>query len=84
MLFHKVYIMIMSVENTDVLIIGGGPGGIVTALTARKYNPGKKITLVRDKQKNIVPCGIPYVFNRLKSVDENLISDIGLEKSNTK
>ena len=68
-------------ENTDVLIIGGGPGGIVAALTARKYNPDKKITLVRDKLKNIVPCGIPYVFNRLKSVDENLISDDGLKKN---
>ncbi len=62
-------------DKTDILIIGGGPAGIVTALTSRKNYPSKKITLIRKGNKSIVPCGIPYIFHSLKSVKEDLISD---------
>jgi len=67
--------------KTDILIIGGGPAGIVAGITARKNNPEKKIILVRDKEKTIVPCGIPYIFNRLKAVEKNLMSDEPLKKN---
>ena len=30
-------------KKTDILIVGGGPAGIVIAVTARKNNPTKKI-----------------------------------------
>jgi len=53
-------------DKTDILIIGGGPAGIVTALTSRKNYPSKKITLIRKGNKSIVPCGIPYIFQSLK------------------
>ena len=66
-------------ENTDILILGGGPAGLVVAGTARAYYPDKAITLVRDVQRAVVPCGIPYIFKRLGSVDKNLIPDAGLE-----
>ena len=66
-------------ENTNILILGGGPAGLVTAGTARAYYPDKTITLVRDVQQAVVPCGIPYIINRLGSVDKNLIPDAGLE-----
>jgi len=62
-------------KKTDVLIIGGGPAGVVAAVTAGKNYPLKKITLIRKEQKSVIPCGIPYIFNRLNSVDENLMSD---------
>jgi len=65
-------------NTTDVLIIGGGPAGVVAALTAKKNYPLKQVTLIRKEQKSIIPCGIPYVFHRLNSVDENLISDSSL------
>jgi len=61
--------------KTDILIIGGGPAGIVAAITSRSYYPSKKITLIRREKKSVIPCGIPYIFHRLKSVKENLIPD---------
>ncbi len=65
--------------KTDILIIGGGPAGIVAAVAAKKNNPTKKIMLVRDKEKGIIPCGIPYIFSRLDSVEKNLMPDKSLE-----
>jgi len=62
-------------STTDILIIGGGPAGAVAAVTARKNYPSKQITLVRKEEKGIIPCGIPYIFHRLNSVDENLMPD---------
>jgi len=31
-----------TMTKTDILIIGGGPAGLVAAVTARKNNPDKK------------------------------------------
>ena len=61
--------------KTDILIIGGGPAGVVAAITAKKNYPSKQITLIRKEEKSIIPCAIPYIFNRLNSVEQNLISD---------
>ncbi|RQW09973.1 pyridine nucleotide-disulfide oxidoreductase [candidate division KSB1 bacterium] len=65
--------------KTDVLIIGGGPGGVITAVIGRAMYPDKNFTLVRQEPKAVVPCGIPYVFNRLQSVEENIMGDAPLE-----
>jgi len=69
-------------NKTDILIIGGGPAGVVAAVTARKNNPEKKIMLVREEEKEVIPCGIPYIFNRLNSVEKDLMSDKSLNKNN--
>ena len=61
--------------KTDILIIGGGPAGVVSAITAKKHYPQKKITLIRKEAKAVIPCGIPYIFHRLDSVDKNVMSD---------
>ncbi len=61
--------------KTDILIIGGGPAGVVAAVTAKKHYPTKKITLIRKEEKAIIPCSIPYIFNRLNSVEQNLMPD---------
>ncbi|MCK4540539.1 FAD-dependent oxidoreductase [Candidatus Parcubacteria bacterium] len=61
--------------KTDILIVGGGPAGLVAAVTARKNNPGKKITLVRELKKCVVPCGLPYIFNRLGAVEKDAMPD---------
>jgi len=61
--------------KTDVLIIGGGPAGIVTAVTAKQNYPEKKIVVVRKEQRVVVPCGIPYIFGTLRDVEKNLIPD---------
>ncbi|MCD6539735.1 MAG: FAD-dependent oxidoreductase [Candidatus Omnitrophica bacterium] len=71
-------------EKVDVLIIGGGPAGIVCAVTARKYYPDKKILVIKSIEKGVIPCGIPYMFASLKKPEENALSDVPLEKNNIK
>ncbi len=65
--------------NTDVLIVGGGPGGVITAVVGRTIYPDKKFTLIRQEPKAVVPCGIPYGYNRLNSAEENIMGDAPLD-----
>ncbi|MGD9718981.1 MAG: FAD-dependent oxidoreductase [Sulfurimonadaceae bacterium] len=58
--------------HADILIIGAGPAGLVTANTAHENYPDKKIIIVKEYEKNQVPCGIPYVFGpTLGDVEKN-------------
>ena len=66
----------------DVVIIGGGPAGIQSAISARNSNPDKSIALIRKERVALIPCGIPYTMNSLGSVDENIMPDTILEKNN--
>ncbi|RKY43003.1 MAG: pyridine nucleotide-disulfide oxidoreductase, partial [Candidatus Omnitrophota bacterium] len=66
-------------KEKEILIIGGGPAGIVCASTAKKYYPDKKITLIKEKEKGVIPCGIPYMIFSLKDPQENILSTKGLE-----
>jgi NADH oxidase (H2O2-forming) len=65
--------------QTDILIVGGSAAGLAGAITARRFHPNLKITLARRERKVLIPCGIPYIFGTLKSVDENVIPDGVLE-----
>jgi len=62
-------------STTDVAIIGGSAAGLSAALTLRKRFPEKRVVLVRDVEKTPVPCGIPYIFGTLGSVDKDIIPD---------
>lgn len=68
--------------KVDILAIGGGPAGIVSAVTARKYYSTKKISLMKDVGEGVIPCGIPYMFASLKSPDDNRLGDTALTKNN--
>lgn len=48
--------------QTDILIIGGGPAAMVTAGTAREEYPEKSLTVIKQEEVGMVPCGIPYIF----------------------
>jgi len=61
--------------KTDILIIGGGPAGVVAGITAKKHYPSKQVTLIRKEGKSVIPCGIPYIFKRLDSAAQNIMSD---------
>jgi NADPH-dependent 2,4-dienoyl-CoA reductase/sulfur reductase-like enzyme len=58
-------------KNFDVVIIGGGPSGIVTAATAKKQHPDKSMLMIKQEGKGVVPCGIPYVFHELGDLEKN-------------
>lgn len=62
-------------EKTNVLVIGGSAAGIVTATTGKSFHPDKDFLLIRKEKNVIVPCGIPYVFGSLESIEQNLIPD---------
>jgi NADH oxidase (H2O2-forming) len=65
-------------KKTDVLVIGGGPSAIVSAITAKKRYKNKSVTLIRNVERSLIPCGIPYVFGSLESPAQNLIPDNAL------
>ena len=46
----------------DVLIVGGGPAGGVCAITAKMNYPEKHIVVIREREVQMVPCAIPYIF----------------------
>ncbi|MCK5197587.1 MAG: FAD-dependent oxidoreductase [Spirochaetales bacterium] len=55
----------------DVVIIGGSAAGLITAKTAKLSHPDKSVLVVRKEEVSLVPCGIPYIFSTLGSIDEN-------------
>lgn len=68
-------------KKSDILVIGAGPAGIVSASTAHKYYPDKKILVIKDIANGVIPCGIPYMFSSLKEPDENKLGTQTLEKN---
>jgi pyruvate/2-oxoglutarate dehydrogenase complex dihydrolipoamide dehydrogenase (E3) component len=61
--------------NCDVLVIGGGPAGGVSAITAKMNYPDKEILVIREHEVQLVPCAIPYVFGEtLGCSDKNVAS----------
>ncbi|MEA1994096.1 MAG: FAD-dependent oxidoreductase [Euryarchaeota archaeon] len=68
-------------EKTNVLIIGGGPAGIVTAVTAKSNYPEKEILVVRKEEKVLIPCGIPYIFGTLDNSEKDVVPDAVLENA---
>ena len=69
-------------KRTDVLIVGGSAAGITAGITARRYYPQVKITLIRKEKKVLIPCGIPYIFGTLDSPEKDLIPDAVLSNNN--
>lgn len=71
-------------KKTDVLVIGGSAGGLLSATTSKKVYKDKSVTLVRKTNTVMVPCGIPYIFGTLHDTAKNripdtMITDLGVE-----
>jgi len=60
-------------KQYDVIILGGGPSGIITGVTGIKQNPGKSFLMLKEESKGLVPCGIPYIFGVLGDVSKNIM-----------
>ncbi len=68
-------------QNADIVVLGGSAAGVTAAITAKRHYPSKHVLLVRQEQKVLIPCGIPYIFGTVGSPDKNLIPDAILEKA---
>ncbi|MGQ4893320.1 MAG: FAD-dependent oxidoreductase [Candidatus Njordarchaeia archaeon] len=67
-------------EKKDIVIIGGGAGGITAALEAKRFYPDKSVLVIRKDHPAIVPCAIPYIFGTLCDVNKDIIPDSLLTK----
>jgi NADPH-dependent 2,4-dienoyl-CoA reductase/sulfur reductase-like enzyme len=68
-------------RKTDVLVVGGGPAGVISAVTAKQYYHQKNVLVMKDVAEGVVPCGIPYMFGSLKDPVENKLGNASLEKN---
>ncbi len=71
-------------EKFDVVIVGGSAAGIVTATTGKRAYPDKRFLVIRKDDNPLVPCGIPYIFLELGTVEKNympgqLYQQMGIE-----
>ncbi len=64
-------------ENYDVVIIGGGPSGIIAGITGLQQNKGKDFLMIKEEEKGLVPCGIPYIFHDLEDTSKNAMGPKG-------
>lgn len=69
-------------KKVDALIIGGSASGFTAAITARRHYPDASLALIRQEEKTLIPCGIPYIFGTLGSPEKDLMPDAVLAKNN--
>ncbi|MEN8692612.1 MAG: FAD-dependent oxidoreductase [Desulfobacterales bacterium] len=67
--------------NVNVIVIGGGPAGMITALTAKSVYPEKSVCLIKDIGDGVIPCAIPYMMHTLKDPIQNAMGNMPLEKA---
>jgi len=67
--------------NVNVIVIGGGPAGIITALTAKSVYPEKSVCVIKDIGDGVIPCAIPYMMHTLKDPNQNTMGNMPLEKA---
>jgi NADH oxidase (H2O2-forming) len=64
-----------TMDKADVVIVGGSAAGSTAAISCKRRNSGKSVTVIRKEGQVLVPCGIPYIFGTLGSPQKNLIPD---------
>jgi NADPH-dependent 2,4-dienoyl-CoA reductase/sulfur reductase-like enzyme len=67
--------------NVNVIVIGGGPAGIITSLTAKSVYPEKSVCIIKEIGDGVTPCAIPYMMHTLKDPNQNAMGNMPLERA---
>ena len=63
----------------DVVVVGGGPAGIITALTAKSVYPEKSVCIIKEIGDGVIPCAIPYMIHTMSDPSQNIMGNKPLE-----
>ena len=66
-------------QKKGIVVVGGGPGGVITALTAKNVYRDKSVCVIREVGDGVIPCAIPYMINTMEDPKGNLMPMGGLE-----
>jgi len=64
------------VKSFDIVIVGGGPAGVSTAISAHNTYRSKSIAVIRKESVALIPCGIPYTQYSLSEVSDDILPDL--------
>lgn len=67
--------------NFNVIIIGGGPAGIITALSAKSVYPEKSVCLIKEIGDGVISCAIPYMMDTLTDPNQNAMGNTSLDRA---
>ncbi len=65
----------------NVIIVGGGPAGVIAALTAKSVYPDKSMCLIKDIGDGVIPCAIPYMIHTIPDPEQNRMGNMPLDKA---
>jgi NADH oxidase (H2O2-forming) len=65
----------------DTVIVGGGPAGVITALTAKDMHPEKTVCMIKEIGDGAISCAIPYMIHSMDDPEQNRMSNTPLEKA---
>ncbi len=74
----------MSIEKTDILIVGGGPAGIQASRMIRTLASDLRVIVLRPERHSVIYCAIPYAIEGLIEMStinkrDELVTDVGAE-----
>jgi len=67
--------------EANVIIVGGGPAGVITALTAKSVYPEKSVCVIKEISDGVIPCAIPYMIHTLSDPKQNAAGNMPLENA---